>query len=265
MVKTTTTGATKTNAILSEKQQLLLSRFHDGECSCVSAFYVRRLLSKNPSAKRFLSELEDLSSQCTTLAGRSCSVDLWGRIDMRIEQEQRAELYLGAYRPPARPRSILQRIDLKHTAIGGVSGAAIAAVVLMVVSRPQQIISFSAPSAAPIAPNQLIQPAGITSYGSQRALLYQANPINGHRSIETGLEVDWMRANGSLRLIPDPGGSSAIIWVHPRSRLPVARRLPPQIKPTPLGLTIESAPGAASTLVQIPQQRQENGSIQSMR
>lgn len=264
MANTPNSSPISTKPTLSEKQQLLLSRFHDGECSCFSALYVRRLLNKNPSAQHFLSDLEALRSQCAKLTDAVAGVDLWARIDTRIEQEKRAELYLGARSTQATQRSLLQRIDLKHAAFGGLSGAAIAAGILMVLARPQQILTFSAPSAGPVAQNQLIQPAGITNHNNQRGL-YHIDPIKKHRAIEAALEVDWMRANGSLKLIPDPDGSSAIIWVRPRSLAAITRKLPPQIKPTPLGLSREPAPGLGSALGRQERYHRENSALQGVR
>jgi hypothetical protein len=278
MSQRTETTTTRADGTLSEKQELLLSRFHDGECSCVSAFFARRLISRSPAAQSFVSDLQSLTSQCSTLVAQPTNVDLWSRIETRIEQEQRAEFYAGALRPQATQdslfqdslfqnslfqnsllrNSLLRRINLRHATFGGLSGAAIAAAVLVVVSRPQQIVSFSAPAAGPVANSQLIQQAGITNSGSQRPL-YQTHPIKQHHS----LEVDWMRANGSLKLIPDPNGSSAIIWVRPRSLPSTSRKSLPQIKPTPLGLALGGARSAVSERSQTQRYHSGESSMQS--
>lgn len=260
MADTTENSTMKKNGTLSEKQELLLSRFYDGECSCISAFFARRLLIKNTSAQFFLSELEGLSAKCADLVSEPSSVDLWARVDARIEQEQRAEFYVGAHRSRVAREPLFQRINLRHATFGGLSGAAIAAAVLMVLARPQQIVTFSAPAAGPVAHNQLIQQAGITNSNTQRSL-YQTTPAKQHRS----LEVDWMRANGSLKLIPDPSGASAIIWVRPRSLPSNPRTLPPHIKPTPLGLAREAAPEAISPRNQPQRYQPESTSSQSIR
>jgi hypothetical protein len=260
MADTTESTTMKRNGTLSEKQELLLSRFHDGECSCLSAFFARRLLSKNTSAQHFLSELKGLSSQCSDFVSEPSSVDLWTRIDARIEQEQRAEFYVGTHRSRAAREPLWERINLRHATFGGLSGAAIAAAVLMVLAQPQQIVTFSAPAAGPVAHNQLIQQAGITNANTQRSL-YQTTPVKQHRS----LEVDWMRANGSLKLIPDPSGSSAIIWVRPRSLTSFSGRSAPQIKPTPLGRALEAAPGPISPRIQPQRYQRPDTSSQSIR
>jgi hypothetical protein len=243
--------------VLSEKQEQLLSRFHDGQCSCLSAFLARRLISRSACARDFLSDLGTIKDRCADLARSDCAqpVDLWARINARIDQEQRAALYLGARRLETtsehRYESLWKRVSPRHAMLGGLSGAAVAATLLVVMSRPTPITSFSAPMAGPVANNQFIQPVAIgnsTASGPR----YAVAPVNHHHS----MEVDWMRANGSLKLIPDPTGSSAIIWIRRRavplhkSRLPDNNSLrrdslgigssAARLEATPLGMALDS-------------------------
>jgi hypothetical protein len=149
-------------AALSEKQELLLSRFHDGECSCLRAFLARRLIARRAAARDFISNLETLKDQCAQLSASTNdqALDLWSRIDSRIEQEQRAAFYLGERRiAEAKP----QRISYRYAAVGGLSGAAVAAALLLVISRPTQLLTFSAPVAGPVDHNSLVQPVGLSS------------------------------------------------------------------------------------------------------
>jgi hypothetical protein len=227
-----------TQGSLSEKQQLLLSRFHDGECSFIFAFVARRLISRNPEALHFLSDLSNLKNHCSRLvnAARNTPVDLWERIDTRIEQEQRSAFYLGNRAIDYSEKSLWQRLSLRHAVVGGLSGATIAVALLVVVSRPSDLMTFSAPAAGPVTGNQMVQPVGIGGTLAPRSR-FQVKPARAHNP----LEVDWMRANGSLKLIPDPSGSSAIIWVR---RRPIAPSISPTEKtgrlatPTPLGLAV---------------------------
>jgi hypothetical protein len=229
---------TPSQGSLSEKQQLLLSRFHDGECSFISAFVARRLISRNPEALNFLSDLSNLKNYCSRLdtSSRFPPIDLWERIDTRIEQEQRSALYLGTRTIDYSEESLWQRLSLRHAVVGGLSGAAIAVALLVVVSRPSHLMTFSAPAAGPATGNQMVQPVGIGATSAPRSQ-FQVKPARAHNP----LEVDWMRANGSLKLIPDPSGSSAIIWVR---RRPIAPSISPTEKtsrlarPTPLGLAV---------------------------
>lgn len=216
---------------LSESQQLLISRFCDGECSYLSNFFAKRLLAKNAAARELLTELEDLKNSCGELfkEREEIKVDLWGQIETRIEQEERASLYLGERRIKETRPSFIERFDLRHALFGGVSGAAVAAALLLTVnSRPADIVTFSAPSAGLLSSSGIIQPAGVnTNNAPTSASRYQIS----NRAPRKPLEVDWMRANGSLSLIPDPNGSSAIIWVRRRPSQYAPSRL---VAPTPL-------------------------------
>lgn len=227
---------------LSEKQELLLSRFHDGECSFLSAFFARRLVSQNANARSYLNDLRGLKNHCSHLVESSSdsTVDLWARIDARIEQEQRAAYYLGTRQPEHSRESLWQRLSIGHAVMGGLSGAAIAAALILVVSRPSQLMTFSAPAAGPVTGHQIIHPVGIGSASAPRTQ-FKVTPARAHNP----LEVDWMRANGSLKLIPDPSGSSAIIWVRRRPLAeaipPPSQRTPRMVRPTPLGSAVASS------------------------
>jgi hypothetical protein len=136
---------------LSEGQCLLLSRFADGECSMLGGFLVKLLRRINPAAESFLNELADTKDSCQELALRELSsrdINLWERIDKRIDQEIKSQAFLGKredrYRTE-RVSSLLFRelslfkssANLVSGAIGGVAGAAVAALL---------IITFGAPS-----------------------------------------------------------------------------------------------------------------------
>jgi hypothetical protein len=211
---------------LSERQQVLLSRFHDGECSCLQSWLAKRLISRNPDAQAFLHQLTDLKDCCvefvncqtphaTTEASTEASggegIDFCNRVMARIEQEARAELYLGKRRVEQPQVSLWERLTSRHSLAGGLSGAAVAATVLAVLYQPSTINTFRAPvSVASNNPLQLVRPVAIESGVNRLAGLPSTLPrVVTHRP----LEVDWVRSQGSLKLIPDSSGSSAIIWI----------------------------------------------------
>jgi len=217
---------------LSERQQLLISRFSDGECSCVSNFLAKRLLAKNHSARELLSELEELRSSCGELfiSRDEIKVDLWRKIETRIEQEERAALYLGQRRLKESKPSLFERIDLRQALLGGASGAAIAAALLITLTtRPSEIVKFRAPHADLVSGSGIIHQAGV---GAANSNTQHPNYLTQNRASRNPLQVDWMRANGSLRLIPDPNGSSSIIWIRRQPSQYGPNRL---LSPTPLG------------------------------
>jgi hypothetical protein len=170
---------------LSEQQELLLSSYVDDECSLLSRLRAERLIKRNESAKLFVQNLKNTSQTYRSLFSETpTSPDLWDKISQRIDAEERASLYLGQRKSETVAPHIsgLANFFSKQALIGGLSGAAVAACVLMLVSRP-------------------------------------------------AMEVDWMRSNGSLKIIQNPSDNSAIFWVRKR---PVTPTLKVQgIKATP--------------------------------
>lgn len=215
---------------LSDKQQLLLSRYFDGECGVISRILAKRLISSNPSALQFLNSLQQHSNTFRSYTENSqSSVDLWSRIDARIEQEERASFYLGNRRVEESRTSLLTRVTSSHTALGGLSGAALAAVVLFVVYQPKNILTFSAPQNVAFNASPQFQPVAL----GNSAPAGSANPFT--QVSARPMEVDWMRSNGSLALIPDSQGTSTIIWVRRKMPRTGASLAASQLQPTPLG------------------------------
>jgi hypothetical protein len=209
---------------LSEKQQLLLSSYIDNECSLVSRLRAERLLKTNREAQLFVHHLKNTNQTYRSLATpRDTNVDLWDRIATRIEGEERAALYLGQRKPivAADESSLVGRLLSRQVVLGGLSGAAIAATVLVLISRPTtsgEILPVYAGGSG----------AAVTSSAFHQASLGAQQPHLGPRST---MEVDWMRSNGSLKIIQNPSEKSAIIWVRKRPTSPNLRAQ--AINPTP--------------------------------
>lgn len=122
---------------LSNSKQLLLSRFFDGECGPVASWRARRLIAKNLLAKQFIDNLEAIQIAINdNQAHRLESVDLWARIEQRIEEETKAEFYLGTRKAFTKPTIFENLLDTYGTWIGGVSGAAIAGLALFSLQSP---------------------------------------------------------------------------------------------------------------------------------
>lgn len=194
---------------LSDSEQLLLSRFFDGECGLVGSWRAQRLLARSSLANRFIENLETIQGMVSTHEpGGSNTIDLWDRIAQRIDEEQRAELYLGERNPTERA-SFWQNLSETYTTwIGGAAGAAIAAVAI--------IVSNSGTPQSPRTPQrQNIGRAAVAQQVSVRAPNRQSafEIPRIQRRIPQTFEIDWMRSEGALQLIPDPKGASTIIWI----------------------------------------------------
>jgi hypothetical protein len=210
---------------LNEKQQLLLSSYIDNECSFLSRFLAERLIRTNNEAKLFIQNLKNTTQTYRALTtSRDLSVDLWDRISTRIDGEERAALYLGHRKPVVESDSSspLGRLFSRQVVFGGLSGAAIAATVLVMISRPTK--------SGEILPVYTGSPgAAVNSSAFHQASLGAQRTESGPR---TTMEVDWMRANGSLKIIQHPGEKSGIIWIRKRPGMP-SLRTQQAINPTP--------------------------------
>ena len=206
---------------LSNSKQLLLSRFFDGECGPVASWRARRLIAKNLLAKQFIDNLEAIQIAINdNQAHRLESVDLWARIEQRIEEETKAEFYLGTRKAFTKPTIFENLLDTYGTWIGGVSGAAIAGLALFSLQSPSPTTaSITLPSNLTRATTA--QPIAARTNGFQpslRAPRLQRNKIDS-------FGVDWMRSEGALHFIPDPNGSSTIIWITRDADRPHSKQL----------------------------------------
>jgi hypothetical protein len=220
--------------ILTERQELLLCRYFDGECGVCGRYAAKSLLAKNEDAREFLERLSTISNECQDARSRSGDMcgDLWERISTRIESEERAAFYLGTRReePIRSGKGILERFYSSQVLMGGLSGAAVAALALVLVTRT------SSPTEILTVPRGAISGSTVSSDVTQVALgganpRRQSNPGVRTRAIAPSMEVDWMRANGPLALIQNPQGKSAIIWVRrkPTAAMRNARQPAPAV------------------------------------
>lgn len=209
---------------LTEREELLLSRYFDGECGFFSRRSAEKLASSSPLARDFLGSLNKAAGTCRAAADESAvGADLWSRIDARIDAEEHAAFYLGERRSGADSDSLLSRLRSRQALWGGLSGGLVAATALLFVVSP----ATKEPSRTAL-PGQPFQQSAVGGFAASPASL--GNPSR------SAMEVDWMRANGSLKIIQDPSGKSATIWVRRRPStmqpLGVARSAP-GFQPTP--------------------------------
>jgi hypothetical protein len=209
---------------LSEQQELLLSSYVDDECSFLARMRAERLIKRNENAKLFVQNLKGTSQTYRSLfSDNATSPDLWDKISQRIDAEERAELYLGQRKPVTLPRErpTLAHFLSKQALLGGISGAAVAACVLLLVSRPTK-------------PGEILPVyTGGPVAAHNASAFHQASLGSAPRAALSGssMEVDWVRSNGSLKIIQSPTDNSAIFWVRKRPGAPSLRSQ--AIKATP--------------------------------
>jgi hypothetical protein len=193
---------------LTEKEMLLLSAYADEQCSFLSRILAERLIKKKPDAQLFISNLQQTSSLFQEHSpSREIAVDLWSKIDQRITAEERAALYLGKREnsPQKEVTSLFQRIASSQALFGGLSGAAVAALVLVFISRPAK-------------PGEILPVYTGGPVAAVNSSAFHQTGLAASSAPQSTMEVDWMRGNGSLQLIQNPESKSAIIWVRRRNQ-----------------------------------------------
>lgn len=219
---------------LTEKQEILLCRLFDGDLGFINRYRANRLAKRCCAAQDFLRNLESISSAVSATPEHQHSLpscDLWDRISQRIVAEEHASVFLGARTQHSAP------IHDKHhqswysffstqALLGGLSGAATTALVLLVVSSYKTAPSTSTVVASTSNGANLSQQftqANLSNNGFENSRTSVAAPFSAAASASRPLllqdrgnsvmEVDWMRGDGPLRVIQNPSEKSTIIWV----------------------------------------------------
>ena len=199
---------------LTERQELLLSRYYDGEASFFDGFLAKRLLKTNASAPTFLASLQSLTTETTaTVAASDVECDLWHRISARIEAEEKAAIYLGnrAATPTPQKEGFFANLLSSHALVGGFSGAAVAAVLVL------SLTPLSPSKNVPVIP---VDSSTIVSASSGFKPVALENEGGSPRAVKplTPMELDWMRGAGTLKIIQSPQSPSGVIWVNRQKR-----------------------------------------------
>lgn len=228
---------------LTESEELLLCRYFDQECGKIASFRAGRLLRRNCEARQFLESLENVGAQVTAHCHEAfeqsgAGADLWQRISARIEAEEHAAIYLGNRSHVPERESLLSRVKMTQALVGGFSGAAVTAFALLMMVGPQEESKLPT-----IARGDL----GTGSSGAFTQVSLDNGTATRHAQSSrisprsrSSMEVDWMRANGSLKFIQNPEGKSAIIWVRRRGTNDSNTK---RLQPTPIvGATIQNDP-----------------------
>jgi hypothetical protein len=231
---------------LTEKQEILLCRLFDGDLGLINRHRANRLVKRCCAAQDFLRNLESISSAVSSSPEHSRSLppcDLWDRISQRIVAEERASLFLGT----RTQQTIGSKEKNQHNwysffstqaLLGGVSGAATTALVLLVVSSYKTAPSPTDMLASTINggnPSHQFTQAALSNNGFENSRTSVGSPFSATSSSSRPLllqdrgnsvmEVDWMRGDGPLRVIQNPSEKSTIIWIkrQNQSRKPLLR------------------------------------------
>lgn len=208
-------GSEDSRIQLQEKDEFLLVKYIDDECGFIERIIARRLIARNPQAASFVVSMRSLSNEfaSTKRDFQEYDVDLWGRINDRIEQEEKAEFYLGRrVEGVAEPKVFW---DWSKINLGIGTGLAAAGLSLFFF---QNLKGTESPTASLASPSNSIE-----SPIEMMPIKLAGNEPIAAPSIP---KVDWVRSHGKIRMIKDPNERRLpVIWVN-RNLSEKSRSLP---------------------------------------
>ncbi|MGI6523981.1 MAG: hypothetical protein ACOX2O_01600 [Bdellovibrionota bacterium] len=205
---------------LTDKQKVLLQRFFDDECVFLTKWAARKLIRNNESARSYIADLQRVNSAlCRDFEDveKNYKVDLWEGVARRIEQENRAAIFLGERKEGTEKR----QVSNFWWSFSGVTVTMAAGVVsFMLASQPTppsfeqdhspnqpQLFSTPLNGAAPNIAN--------VSFGDTSDNSFQ-RPL--HFADDSAVEVDWIKSDGRVSLIRGRSPKSSIIWIKRNRR-----------------------------------------------
>jgi len=199
---------------MKEKEELLLNKYVDNECGFFARRKAEKLIENSTEAKAYISSIGRLGENMqSVLSPERPHSDLWPRISMRISQEENAAVFLGERKFEEK------KSPFTLPSLGFAMGSLVTAMLLFSVWIP-----------ASQQPNNLTPQASnegaltLASAGSPM----QPNPgrpqIINNEPFQSGIDVDWMRSTGRVRILQNPDERSAIIWVRKKNLQQIERR-----------------------------------------
>ena len=193
---------------LNDKQIALIEKWYDHECGLLETFKVRRLLSSNDQAQKYLQSLRQ-SKVVLEKVAKSRPVDLWGAVKTRIDVEERAAVLLGK-------RSLKQPVfSLERDFFIGRAPALVFAVAAFAVVMG---LYFTRSGNAPVAIGNMAREESIGANKIDVALTSKTSDNFTRPEIipdrfPPSVEVDWVRSRGRVHMLPDGDQGSTIIWI----------------------------------------------------
>ena len=202
---------------LTRRQEELLLRYADGECGWLGRRRAEALLARDESAREFARAMQRTADEVRAAVRRESSVvepDLWPRISMRLEQEERAAVFLGARRHETDTRRGMGW-GLAWGMSGAVAAACIAALMIFQQSSPPSGVGQLVTQAPAVVPS--------VNLVSQHAAYQPPVMLED----DAPVQVDWLRSQGRVSMIQGPTRRSAIIWVNRNRQIYPHRRTQP--------------------------------------
>ena len=216
---------------LTKKEEDLLLQYSDGECGLWNRRRAEALISRSDEARQFVREAKELARATRAVLRAEAGdhePDLWTAIERRIAQEEHAAFYLGA----RRLRQDKSRPAASAGFFWGASGAAVAAaLVVAVLVQPAGIRSGAGPQPTAVAGRQAAPPLYMKDAEAPQVGLVSEGYQPPRMRVESPMELDWLRSQGRVSMIPGPSRRAPIIWINRHGRLYPQRSAAPTGNP----------------------------------
>ncbi len=222
------------NKLPSSVEKILI-RLSDGEGSALDRIIGSVLVATNKTCRQFKDDMSSLSIKVSSLTNgtttKPATVDLWTRIERRIDEEERAAIYLGnrsAISNPQAPTQSWLREVFSPALFGGMAVGVATAAVAFFAFKPAEMsstisrgVNFAANRiVAEQPPVDLVsfsdsQRSGSRSRIDNREAFRNQRQVRLLRRMDTKVpfEVDWMKSDGKVSFVQDPQLGSTVIWV----------------------------------------------------
>lgn len=230
---------------LSEKEEILLLKYHDGECGYLDNLRVKRLLrraearcfleSMRNAMKMTVGRMQQEISQAAAAPTTASASKVWNSVSARIEVEEKTAVLLGERRLAPEQQSLFEFAHIFSIPKFGLSMAgALALALLAVVIVPwgkdardgvevaSLGVSPDAPSNAVISREKDLQVRPRVKRDPVVSLVSSNVSTKRPRVVfrryygrdRNTVEVDWMKSDGRVRVIQSPSDRAGIIWVN---------------------------------------------------
>jgi hypothetical protein len=229
---------------LHDDERSLLMSYHDNDSdirhfNLIDRWRLKRVLSLKPEAKEYLELLRHLSTQLTQALVDDelpLKTSLWKQIEQRIDQEERAALYLGKRELGAEHSEPSRLFNIPEFSWGlsGVTTAGFGVLLMLSFFLNNTFRHYSTgfleKETESVIANRVADmggsaPAPVRFASQQNDLPQIIEPTRRGPQTLSSIDVDWVHSDGAVRFFSDPNRNSTMIWVKKRS--PVVRYFGP--------------------------------------
>jgi hypothetical protein len=237
----------------------LLIKVGDGEGSFIERTIASLLTSAHVGSREFSREMKVLGEKVKFLNAEPSSpktTDLWAKIERRINEEERAAVYLGRRDVKVSAeegRTSWLRQVLSPALFGGMAVGVATATIAFFAFKPGSPAtpSFVSGAGIKVASNQIIAeqpPVDLVSFSSKdrnrsASRVDNREAFRNQRQVRLlkrmdpriPFEVDWMKSDGKVSFIQDAQEGSTVIWVkrNDPATTPKVLEAEPRIVQTP--------------------------------